>query len=117
MWAHAVLDDRPLSHMRGEQGRHTPGQWMLFEEVGELGDEQRGLLDETIRAQDLMLGCWPHTAHKKRRPEHPELSALVGNNTSFVELLWNLVSALRCPEDAAFVVYRAPPAGGNDMPG
>lgn len=92
MWAHAVLDDRPLSHMRGEQGRHTPGQWMLFEEVGELGDEQRGLLDETIRAQDLMLGCWPHTAHKKRRPEHPELSALVGNNTSFVELLWNLVA-------------------------
>lgn len=92
MWAHAVLDDRPLSHMRGDQGRHTPGQWMLFEEVGELGDEQRGLLDETIRAQDLMLGCWPHAAHKKRRPAHPELSALVGHNATFVELLWNLVA-------------------------
>ena len=92
MWAHAVLDDRPLSHLRGSQGRHIPGQWLLFEEISELGDEQRGLLDSTAHAQELMLGSWPQTSHQRHRPQQAELASLVGNNALFVDLLWKLVA-------------------------
>ena len=87
-WAHATLDGQPLSHVRGERGRHVPGQWLLVEEVAELGEQQRGLLEETMRARELLPGTMRRAGRARPRPEEGALEGIVGKDAGFVEQLW-----------------------------
>ncbi len=85
-WAHAQLDDRPLSVLSGAQGRWSPGQWLLAKGIGELGEAQKTHLTEALRH----LEPPPRrrlTAQAADRPQDPALESLVGRSAALTEVL------------------------------
>jgi DNA-binding NtrC family response regulator len=110
MWAHAMLDDRPLSHLTRDAGRHVPGQWLLFDELAELGEAHTGALLDAVRARELTLGRWHAPAGGAReRPPRAELDALVGHSAPFVDVLWEVVAL--APRDLPVLLTGEPGAG------
>lgn len=98
-WAHMRLDDRPMSLVRGGQGKIAPGQWVLFDEVSELGREQQEQLHELLRAREPVVQRWTTGGmlSGRARPEHPALDPLVGQSAAFVELLHKLCALAMSP--------------------
>lgn len=100
-WAHAVLDDRPLSRIQGTQGRPRPGEWTLFEEISELGEEQRHALEERLRAFDPLPPPPPPQAPGKR-PRHPQLEHIIGQSAALSAVLEQVL--LLAPRSLAVMI-------------
>lgn len=96
-WAHAVLDRRPLCHVqRGLERRSVPGQWVLYEEVGDLEPGKVDSLALLLRPPDqpAVLAA-DDGAAAPARPEHPAFDALQGANRALLDVLGR--AALHAP--------------------
>lgn len=88
-WAHATLDNRPLSHIRrGGDRRPAPGQWALYDEVGELESDQLHYLRERLKAQEEppppIFEATPETT---ARPDIPAFRAILGESPALSRVL------------------------------
>ncbi|MCB9793942.1 MAG: sigma 54-interacting transcriptional regulator [Alphaproteobacteria bacterium] len=90
-WAHGVLDDRPLSTLRGEGGRPEPGQWLLVEELAELGPTAREQLKAALRARQAPPPPPPPSQGGPRRPHHRALKPILGRSAALASVLHRAV--------------------------
>lgn len=108
LWAHALLDDRPLSRIFGNQGRARPGEWALFEEVSELGEEQRHGLEERLRSFDEPPSM-PPPSPRGHRPRAPRLEGIIGDSAALSAVLERVL--LLAPRNLPVLIQGEPGVG------
>lgn len=106
-WAHAVLDDRPLSLLRGPDGSARPGEWLLVEDIEELDAAGRRVLEDRLRGAPLAS---PGRRSRPRpRPRHRALRGIVGQSGQLVDVLERLL--VLAPTRLPVLVVGEPGAG------
>jgi len=104
-WAHAVLDDRPLSLLR--DGSSRPGEWLLVEDIEELDGADRQTLEDRLRAPVAVSPG--RRARPRPRPRHRALRTIVGQSGQLVEVLERLL--VLAPTRLPVLVVGEPGAG------
>ena len=95
-WAHATLDDRPLSWLRPGHGQLHPGEWALVEEPAELSSDQRQALARALAAADPPEAVRRSPAGPAR-PRHPALRAILGQSAPLAGVLHELLRVAPTP--------------------
>lgn len=98
-WAHSRLDLRPMSHVRrGGARRPSPGQWELYEEVGELEPEQLHPLRQRLKeAEDLPPAPAGSDDEAPSRPDHPAFDPIRGRSPALCRVLAQAARIARHP--------------------
>jgi len=110
-WAHAVLDDRPLSTLHGNGGAARAGEWLLVQDIEELGPANRQVLEERLRAlEPRPVG---RIVPRRARPEHPALRAIIGSSGGLVDVLEKLL--VLAPTRLPVLVVGEPGAGKESL--
>ncbi|HNH47211.1 MAG TPA: sigma 54-interacting transcriptional regulator, partial [Myxococcota bacterium] len=87
-WAHATLDNRPLSQIRrGGQRRPIPGQWELYQEVGELEKDQIHYLRERLKAMEPRPPTFEPEGPRVERPRTKAFEAIIGESPALSRVL------------------------------
>jgi MoxR-like ATPase len=87
-WAHATLDNRPLSQIRrGGQRRPIPGQWELYQEVGELEKDQIHYLRERLKAMEPRPPSFEPEGPRVERPRTKAFEAIIGESPALSRVL------------------------------
>ena len=116
-WAHATMDDQPLSWLRAGQGQLHPGEWALIEEPAELHPDQRQELARLASASEPPepVRRW---SKGPARPRHPALRGILGHSPALSKVLHELLAV--APTDLPVLITgenlplrksRTPPAG------
>ena len=87
-WAHATLDNRPLSQIRrGGQRRPIAGQWELYQEVGELEKDQIHYLRERLKAMEPRPPIYEPEGPRVERPRSKAFEAIIGESPALSRVL------------------------------
>lgn len=108
-WAHATVDDRALSWIRGNQGQPRPGEWPLFEDVDELGQEQRHHLEEKLASFEQPAPVFLPASPQGTRPRHPLLESIIGESAALTAVLEQVL--LLAPRPLAVLILGEPGVG------
>lgn len=91
-WAHAMLEDRPLSVLaRGGARQPPPGRWARYDELGELSVEQVHHLKTLLQASEPQERPWHPAGSRVQRPAHPAFARIFGNSSAIARVLQDVL--------------------------
>ena len=87
-WAHATLDDRPLSRLhRGGDPRPRAGRWQLYDPPDQLDVEQLHHLQTRLFAEEPTASFGTDTSERSYRPNHEAFETIKGHSPALSKVL------------------------------
>lgn len=91
-WVHASLDDRPMTQVRASEAvSHVQGQWLCFEQLGQLSEANRRFLLAQMEARQQRHRQGYHRLANATRPTHEAASLYLGHSSQTVDVLEALI--------------------------